>query len=123
MDMSKHLRKWLNDQVLREQFGDEFEDEIADVTEQSIRNRFTTTRQLEPVITFVTGWKLIPNVSQRQALCEFWGPETDEWIGRRLQVYRFRKERRDDATGAVRTTWEKRVRLPLSEVRKLERAI
>jgi hypothetical protein len=120
MDMTKHLKKWLNDQVLREQFGDEFEDQIADVTEQVIRNRFTAPLQVEPVITFASGWKLIPNISQRRALCEFWGPETDDWVGRRLQVYRFRKERIDDATGLVRTTWEKRVRLPVSE---LERAI
>jgi len=116
MDMSRHIKKWLNERVLREQFGEVFEDRIADVSEQVIRNRFTHTPQLEPVITFSSGWRLIPNLTQRRQLCEFWGTETNEWIGRRLSVYLVRKDRTDEATGVVRTSWEKRVRLPVSEL-------
>jgi hypothetical protein len=120
VDMTRHLRRWLNDKALSEQFGDTYEGRIADVVEQTIRNRFTAEKQLEPVIRFEDGWCLIPNISQRRALVAMWGSETNDWVGRRLQVYRHRKERTDEATGRLRVTYEKRVRLPISE---LERAI
>src|SRR5689334_6954606 len=109
VDMTKHLRRWLNDEALRE-MGDSYEGRISNVVEERIRNRFTTAKQFEPVIHFEDGWKLIPNIGQRRVLCELWGPETDDWIGRRLQVYRHRKERTDGATGRVDVKYEKRVR-------------
>jgi hypothetical protein len=119
MDMTRHLARWLNNDVLR-QMGDTYDGRIGDVVEQTIRNRWTGEKQLEPVIRFEDGWSLIPNLSQRRALIELFGPESDNWIGRRLQVYRHRIDRTDEATGRVRTIYEKRVRLPVSE---LERAI
>ncbi len=111
--MTVHLRRWLNDKALTE-MGDRYEGRIEDVVEQQIRNRFTAQKQLEPVIVFEDGWKLIPNISQRRALCEFWGPETDDWAGRVLVVYRHRQERVDAATGRSRVTYEKRVMLPVA---------
>lgn len=84
MDMGRHLHRWLNDKALSQQFGDVYEGRIAAVGEQVIRNRFTAQKQLEPVIRFDDHWCLIPNISQRRALIELWGPETDDWIGRRL---------------------------------------
>lgn len=109
--MTRHLRRWLNDKALVE-MGDSYEGRIQDVTEEPIRNRFTAQKSIEPVILFEDGWKLIPNISQRKALVAFWGPETEEWIGRRLVVFRHRNERPDAATGRVKVTFEKRVALP-----------
>lgn len=114
MDMNSHLRKWLNDAALRE-MDDRYEGVILAVTEELIRNRFTAQKVLEPVIAFKDGYRLVPNINQRRALVEFFGPESDEWVGRRLVVYRHRSERRDGATGALRVTYEKRVALPKVE--------
>jgi hypothetical protein len=113
MDMNRHLRRWLNDKALSE-LGDSYEGRIAAVTEEQIRNRFTGQNQLEPVITFEDGWRLIPNISQRRALIEFFGSETNEWLGQRLVVYRHFNQRTDATTGRVKQTWEKRVRLPVA---------
>lgn len=111
MDMTRHLRRWLNDKALSENFSDRYEGRIADVTEEVIRNRFTGVKQLEPVVVFEDGWRLVPNVGQRRALIEFFGPETDDWKGHRLVVFRHSTQR-TSADGAVRQTWEKRVCLP-----------
>lgn len=111
MDMSRHLRRWLNDNALRE-LGDSYDGVIASVTEETIRNRFTSQKQLEPVVTFEDGWRLLPNINQRRALIQFFGPDTTDWIGQRLVVYRHRIKRTDDKTGIERESWEKRVRLP-----------
>jgi len=111
MDMTRHLRRWLNENALRE-MGDTYEGRISDVVEERIRNRFTAQKSLEPVIVFDDGWRLIPNITQRRALVEFWGADTSDWVGRRLVVFRHREERPDDATGLVKVKWEKRVALP-----------
>lgn len=116
MDMTRHLRRWLNDRALREHFDDSYEGRISDVTEEVIRNRFTGVKQLEPVVTFEDGWRLVPNISQRRALIEFFGPESENWKGRRLVVVRHSIQRTNDA-GIVKQTWEKRVALPASDVR------
>lgn len=111
MDMTRHLHRWLNDGSLRE-MGDSFEDRISDVVEELIRNRFTKQKVLEPVVIFESGWRLLPNITQRRALIEFFGPQSDDWIGRRLRVYRHRIDRVDATSGRPKTTWEKRVCLP-----------
>ena len=72
MDMRRHLHRWLNDDALRE-LGDEYEGRISAVTEETIRNRYTAQRQLQPVIGFSDGWRLIPNIGQRKALVEMFG--------------------------------------------------
>jgi hypothetical protein len=116
MDMRKHLRKWLNERALRDEFAGVYEGQIDDVFEQEIRNRFTADREIQPVIRFVDGWSLIPNVTQKRSLCAMYGPETDEWIGRRLEVYLHKIERADASTGLVKVRFEKRVRSPISEL-------
>lgn len=110
MDMRRHLHKWLNNDTLRE-MGDHYEGRIRDVVEEKLNNRFKGKKALEPVITFEDGWRLCPNISQRRALVELWGPDTEEWLGRRLTVYRQRIER-PGADGLTRITYEKRVALP-----------
>jgi hypothetical protein len=111
MDMTRHLRRWLNDKALSEQFEDHYEGRISDVAEEVIRNRFTGVKQLEPVVMFDDGWRLVPNISQRRALIEFFGSETDGWKGQRLVVFRHSIQR-TNADGTVKRTWEKRVSLP-----------
>ena len=55
----------------------------------------------EPVVYFRDGWRWIPNLGGRRALIDCLGEETDEWVGRRLVVFRYRVK--DSAK------WEKRV--------------
>jgi hypothetical protein len=111
MDMRRHLRRWLNDAELQ-RLGDRHEGTIASVTEEEIRNRFTATRQFEPVITFEDGWRVVPNISMRRALVEALGPETDSWIGRRIVVHRHAVDRTDEKTGTTKRRWQKRVYFP-----------
>jgi hypothetical protein len=115
--MSRHLRRWLNDQVLRE-MGDTYQGRIVSVTEETIKNRYKAhQKQLEPVITFEDGWRLIPNITQRKALIEIFGSETDGWIGCEVIVFRHRTQK-VDSEGVTREKFEKRVRLPALSLRK-----
>ena len=59
VDMTRHLRRWLNDKALSENFDDRYEGRVADVTEEMIRNKFTGAN----VVTFEDGWRLLPNVN------------------------------------------------------------
>lgn len=118
--MAKHIPRWLNEAALRE-MGDRFEGRIVDVVEQRIHNKYSKTSQMEPVLVFDTGHRLIPNIAQRKALVEFFGPDTRDWHGRRLVVFLGVVERTDKATGLLKVRYEKRVALPspvaLSQVR------
>jgi hypothetical protein len=109
--MTRHLRRWLNEATLRELGGD-YDGRIVDVVEERLRNRFTAQKALEPVIVFEDGTRLCPNLTQRTALVSFWGPNTDEWVGRRLRVYLHRKEQPDKDTGVMKVRYEKRVAVP-----------
>lgn len=110
--MSRHLRRWLNDKALAENFGDTYEGRIAIVTEQIIRNRFTGQKQLEPVVQFEDGWMLVPNLSQRRALINMFGVETDDWIGEVIAVCRVCITKNDAKTGLTKQSWQKVVKLP-----------
>jgi len=112
MNMGRHLRRYLNYDTLRAMPGEMYEGRIAAVTEQHLRNRYTTHRQLEPVIAFDDGYLLVPNLTQRVALCEAFGtPETENWIGEQLTVFLLRTERLNKRTGQLVPSVEKRVRL------------
>lgn len=111
--MTRHLRRWLNDKTLREK-GDVYEGRIADVAEEQVRNKFKGTRQLEPVITFEDGWRLLPNITQRRALIELFGPDTEDWIGQPLVVFRHYTQTINPKTGLVREAWQKAVKRPLA---------
>ena len=112
--MTRHLVRWLNNKYFDE-FGD-YTGRIDDVIEETIRNSYTGEKKLEPVILFEDGLRLLPNIGQRRALIDLFGPETDDWIGREIQVYRTRTVRIDKATGAERIKFEKGVCLPLRAV-------
>ena len=102
MDMRHHLKRWLNDAELR-RLGDRYQGRIERVVEEPIRNRFTGNKQYEPVIYFEDGVRMIPNVGQRRALIEFFGPDTEGWIGYELVVFRASSERTDAKTGEKKT--------------------
>lgn len=111
MDMRKHLRRWLNGPELRK-LGDRYEGRIDRVTEEQVRNRFTGQKQIEPVIHFDDGYRLVPNYGMRVRLIEFWGDDTEDWIGHRLQV--LHEPVTDKKTG--KTRWQKQVARPLDDV-------
>ena len=113
--MRRHLRRWLDNAVLRE-LGDRYEGIIANVVERTLRNRFTCTRELQPVIEFEDGLRLVPNITMRRTLIEFFGADTEEWIGRRVVVYRHRVERTDPDSGKVLERFEKRAMRPEADV-------
>jgi hypothetical protein len=120
MDMRRHTRRWLNDTALASEFDGTFEGVIAAVTEEQVRNRFTAQRELQPVIAFAEGgWRVVPNLGMRTALIEMLGPETDQWIGRRISIHRRRVERADKATGEIRSSWQKVVSVPDRHARVL----
>ena len=106
--MRRHLRRWLNDAEL-ERRGGRFDGVIAAVTEETVRNRFTAQRELQPVIAFDDGWRLVPNLTMRRALIEMFGTESNAWIGRRVTIHRQRVERIDKITGAIRESFQKTV--------------
>jgi hypothetical protein len=106
--MSRHLKRWLNDEALAALSG-VYEGAIDAVVEETVTNRFKRNEDgspikcTEPVICFRDGWRLIPNLGARRALIQLLGPDTDAWIGRRLVVTRVRMENS--------ARWEKRVAL------------
>lgn len=99
--MTRHLKRWLNDAAL-EGRGGTYQGVIGSVTEEVVRNRFSAQRELQPVIGFTDGWRLIPNLGMRRALIEILGAESDNWIGRTLTVTRRQVDRIDKSTGLVR---------------------
>ena len=65
MDMTRHLQRWLSLKDL-EKFGDRYDGVIADVVESTLRNPFTKQREVQPVIVFEDGWRLVPNIAMRE---------------------------------------------------------
>ncbi len=108
VDMRRHLRRWLNDTELV-RLGGRYEGVIESVVEERVRNRFTAQRELVPVIVFDDGWRIIPNLSMRTVLIEIFGAQSDEWIGRRLTIFRRRIEQRDRVTGDIRERFHKAI--------------
>jgi hypothetical protein len=104
-NMTRHLRPWLTDRALAE-MGGEFEGIVACVSEEYIRNRFTAQRSLEVVITFDDGHRLIPNKTVLQKVITWFGAESDDWIGRRVRIYR-RQVEVPNAKGELRTRWQR----------------
>ncbi len=107
--MSRHLKNWINDAELQRRDG-RYTGIIANVVEEEVRNRYTARREVQPVVEFDDGWRIIPNLSMRRALIEIFGtPETTRWIGRRIVIFRRRVERTDRASGEIRERFEKAV--------------
>jgi hypothetical protein len=102
-DMSQHLGQWLRLSDL-ERIGGELVDVIVSTELEPIRNRFTRGERIEPVLTFQSGWRLIPNHSMRRLLVAKLGPSTGAWVGVRLRIY---LEQRTTKEGKVR--WQRGV--------------
>jgi len=99
MDMRRHLRRSLNVPDLQG-LGGCYEGRIADVTEQEVRNRFTTKKEKQPVIVFEDGYHIIPNFGMRRALVERFGSETELWRGERLRIVLRNLPRGKDSQGS-----------------------
>jgi hypothetical protein len=119
MNIDRHLRRWLNDSTLTREFPSGYEGTIFEVVEERLHNRYRCTKELQPVIVFEDGWRLVPNISMRRALKEFFGSDTDEWIGRRVQVYRRLARRPGDG----KEDWQKGIALPAADVAPFRRRI
>lgn len=105
-DMSRHLKQWLTDRALVD-LGGEFEGVVAMVTEELIRNRFTAQRSMEVVVAFdESGYRLILNKGMLTKFIGWFGPESDNWIGRRIRVFR-RLVESPNAKGEVRSRWQR----------------
>jgi hypothetical protein len=108
MDMTRHLKRWLTDKALAE-LGGEFEGVIADVSEELIRNRFTAKRSAEVVVTFDDGgFRLVLNKTVLTKFIAWFGPESNDWIGRRVRVFRRRVEM-PNQKGELRSRWQRDV--------------
>lgn len=105
-DMTRHLKRWLTDTALVE-MGGKFDDVIASVTDEEIRNRFTAVKAIEPVVTFdQSGYRLVLNKGMLQSLIALFGPESNDWIGRRVYVFRRRLESKH---GETRARWQRAI--------------
>jgi hypothetical protein len=121
MNVTPHLRRYLSNQMLAT-LDDVFTGTIADVTEERVRNRFAWERDkndrprpvttVELVVVFENGLRWIPNQNARQALVTWFGTESDNWRGRRVQVIRRRIERIDRESGEVKVRFERIVACP-----------
>ena len=86
MDMRRHLKRWLTNSDLRG-LGGSYEGIIVDVVEEEVRNRFKAKHELNPVIVFLDGWRIVPNIGMRRYLDAYYGHETDTWAGRRIRIF------------------------------------
>jgi hypothetical protein len=90
MNMAKYLKGtggWLNNSELQAR-GGHYAGEIREVIEQACVNRFARDKapQLQPVIVFADGLRLVPNLEMRRELVTRFGEETDRWKGRQLTI-------------------------------------
>jgi hypothetical protein len=91
MDIDEFLPKstWINNAELRSR-GGRYSGVVANVTAQEVRNPYAKPgepkKQIQPVIHFEDGCRLIPNVPMRRELKERLGNDTDRWIGEQLVV-------------------------------------
>ena len=114
MDMQRHLKRRLDNSVLQE-MGGSYEGIVVDVVDQKMRNPFTLEHELNPVIVFSDGKRLVPNIGILDVLIAHYGPETDTWAGRRIRIFlRPMTRKNPDDDGPLR--YEKAVEcLDLSE--------
>ena len=106
MDMRRHLRSHFVTNADLEVKGGSFESIIAEVLEEEMQNRYRGQRELQPVIVFEDGKRLVPNMGIRHELIEALGEESDGWIGRRIRVF-LRPVPRKSGQGAATTRFEK----------------
>jgi hypothetical protein len=115
MDMTKFLRLMLTNENLRDEFAGHYEGIVADVTEESVFNRWKLRPEFVPRIQFEDGWAWIPNIGARRVLSKAWGNDSDLWIGRRLAITLTTVTRTERASGRLIEKLEKTVK-PLPDV-------
>ena len=86
VDMRRHLKRWLVNSDLQG-MGGSYEGIIVDVIEEKVRNPFKAKHELNPVIVFLDGWRIVPNIGMRRDLVAHYGPETDTWTGRCIRIF------------------------------------
>jgi hypothetical protein len=84
--MTKHIRRWLTNTRLREEFDGVYTGEIADVTLEIVHNKFRGRKVEEPVLRFTDGVFWIPPQRARRVLVDLLGAESDRWVGCRICV-------------------------------------
>ena len=105
-DMTRYRKKWLTDGEL-EKIGGEFEGVVESVTEELIRNKFKAQRSREPVVGFDQGgYRLVLNATLLDKFIRWFGAESDDWIGRRVRIYRRLVEVRN-SKGELRSRWQR----------------
>lgn len=101
MDMTRYLKPYLNVKEL-EALGGAYNGVIAAVTDEDLRNKFRGQRSTEPVISFMDGKRLVLNTTMLRQCIEFFGPDSENWIGRCVGVFLRRVESRHRETGEIR---------------------
>jgi len=113
--MSKLIRRWLTDDLLRTEFSGLYLGTIADVSIMSLNHKFKGAKVDEPTIRFADDLLLVPNQRMRRDLIALFGAETDDWRGQRIRIRRQGISHTDKRTGEVRLRFEKRAEDPDSE--------
>lgn len=107
MDTRRFLKAWLVNKLLDE-LGGEYEGVIAEVTEETVRSPFSCQKTTECVVHFLdSGYRLVLNKTMLQAMQGWFGPESDNWVGRRLRVFLRRVE--TTAAGRTRVRWQRSI--------------
>jgi hypothetical protein len=110
MDIRRHLHRWLTNDAVAS-FDGCYEGNIVSVADERVRNRYTWVTSVEPVVLFADGWKWIPNLAARRALVGWFGYDTDNWVGRVVQVVLVNIDR-TNAEGKAIVMRERRVACP-----------
>ena len=72
-----------------EEWGGSYEDIIVDVVAEEMRNPFTTEDELNPVIVFQDGWRIVlTTVGMHDVLEAHYGYETDAWVDSHIRLFR-----------------------------------
>lgn len=90
VDIRRFLPRRLNDEAL-ELLGGSYTGTLTHVVVREQWNRYAKERQLQPVMIFEDGWRLVPNDGMRADLAKALGSETDAWAGAVLRVERQRR--------------------------------
>ena len=101
MDMTRLLKPYLNVSQL-EALGGAYDGVIAAVSSQLLRNKFRAEMSEEAVVSFLDGTRLVLNKTMLRQCIEWFGAESEHWIGRRVSVFLRRVESVDRATGELK---------------------
>jgi hypothetical protein len=108
MDMTRYLKEYLTVAVL-DGIGGFYEGIIDEVNNELLRNPYSKQRSEEGVISFVDGRRLVLNKSMLKACITWFGTDSEDWIGRRIQVSIRPVETRNRETGETRVRFQRRI--------------